>query len=296
MTDFITVLSYPFMQRALIVGILISVCSALLGASLVLKRYSMIGDGLSHVGFGALALAATLNLAPLIIAIPVVIVAAVLLLRLAGNSKIKGDSAIAVISTSALAIGVIIVSVSGTNTDLSNYMFGSILSLSREDTVTSIVVTVLVAILFLFFYHRIFAVTFDEEFSKATGTKVSLFNTILAVLTSVTVVIGMRMMGTLLVSSLIIFPALSSIRVCKTFKGVTITAAVISVLSFLTGLFLSYKLSFPTGATIVITNLSILLVSYVYKKIKDKITPEINAKVEETLNDWFGVEYELIET
>ena len=271
MTDFITVLSYPFMQRALIVGILISVCSALLGASLVLKRYSMIGDGLSHVGFGALALAATLNLAPLIIAIPVVIVAAVLLLRLAGNSKIKGDSAIAVISTSALAIGVIIVSVSGTNTDLSNYMFGSILSLSREDTVTSIVVTVLVAILFLFFYHRIFAVTFDEEFSKATGTKVSLFNTILAVLTSVTVVIGMRMMGTLLVSSLIIFPALSSIRVCKTFKGVTITAAVISVLSFLTGLFLSYKLSFPTGATIVITNLSILLVSYVYKKIKDKI-------------------------
>ena len=271
MTDFITVLSYPFMQRALIVGILISVCSALLGVSLVLKRYSMIGDGLSHVGFGALALAATLNLAPLIVAIPVVIVAAVLLLRLAGNSKMKGDSAIAVISTSALALGVIIVSVNGTNTDLSNYMFGSILSLDTQDTVTSIIVTILVSFLFIFFYHRIFAITFDEEFSKATGTKVTLFNTILAVLTSVTVVIGMRMMGTLLVSSLIIFPALSSIRVCKTFKGVTVTAAVISVLSFLVGLFLSYKLSFPTGATIVITNLLILLVSYIYKKIKDKI-------------------------
>lgn len=271
MTDFITVLSYPFMQRALIVGILISVCSALLGVSLVLKRYSMIGDGLSHVGFGALALAATLNLAPLIVAIPVVIVAAILLLRLAGNSKMKGDSAIAVISTSALALGVIIVSVNGTNTDLSNYMFGSILSLSTQDTVTSIIVTILVSFLFIFFYHRIFAITFDEEFSKATGTKVTLFNTILAVLTSVTVVIGMRMMGTLLVSSLIIFPALSSIRVCKTFKGVTVTAAVISVLSFLVGLFLSYKLSFPTGATIVITNLLILLVSYIYKKIKDKI-------------------------
>ena len=271
MTDFITVLSYPFMQRALIVGILISVCSALLGVSLVLKRYSMIGDGLSHVGFGALALAATLNLAPLIVAIPVVIVAAILLLRLAGNSKMKGDSAIAVISTSALALGVIIVSVNGTNTDLSNYMFGSILSLDTQDTVTSIIVTILVSFLFIFFYHRIFAITFDEEFSKATGTKVTLFNTILAVLTSVTVVIGMRMMGTLLVSSLIIFPALSSIRVCKTFKGVTVTAAVISVLSFLVGLFLSYKLSFPTGATIVITNLLILLVSYIYKKIKDKI-------------------------
>jgi zinc transport system permease protein len=271
MTDFITVLSYPFMQRALIVGILISVCSALLGVSLVLKRYSMIGDGLSHVGFGALAFAATLNLAPLIVAIPVVIVAAILLLRLAGNSKMKGDSAIAVISTSALALGVIIVSVNGTNTDLSNYMFGSILSLDTQDTVTSIIVTILVSFLFIFFYHRIFAITFDEEFSKATGTKVTFFNTVLAVLTSVTVVIGMRMMGTLLVSSLIIFPALSSIRVCKTFKGVTVTAAVISVLSFLVGLFLSYKLSFPTGATIVITNLLILLVSYIYKKIKDKI-------------------------
>jgi zinc transport system permease protein len=231
----------------------------------------MIGDGLSHVGFGALALAATLNLAPLIVAIPVVIVAAILLLRLAGNSKMKGDSAIAVISTSALALGVIIVSVNGTNTDLSNYMFGSILSLDTQDTVTSIIVTILVSFLFIFFYHRIFAITFDEEFSKATGTKVTLFNTVLAVLTSVTVVIGMRMMGTLLVSSLIIFPALSSIRVCKTFKGVTVTAAVISVLSFLVGLFLSYKLSFPTGATIVITNLLILLVSYIYKKIKDKI-------------------------
>ena len=278
MTDFITVLSYPFMQRALIVGILISVCSALLGVSLVLKRYSMIGDGLSHVGFGALALAATLNLAPLIVAIPVVIVAAILLLRLAGNSKMKGDSAIAVISTSALALGVIIVSVNGTNTDLSNYMFGSILSLNTQDTVTSIIVTILVSFLFIFFYHRIFAITFDEEFSKATGTKVTLFNTILAVLTSVTVVIGMRMMGTLLVSSLIIFPALSSIRVCKTFKGVTVTAAVISVLSFLVGLFLSYKLSFPTGATIVVTNLCILILSFLYRKITDKLKLKKNYK------------------
>ncbi len=271
MSDFLSVFSYTFMLRALIVGVLISLCSSLLGVNLVLKRYSMIGDGLSHVGFGALALAAALNLAPLSVAIPVVIIAAILLIRLTSSSKLKGDSAIAVISTSALAVGVVIVSVSGTNTDLSNYMFGSILSLSAADTVTSIVISVIIAILYIFFYHRIFAITFDEDFARATGTKVSFFNTVLAVLTSVTVVIGMRMMGTLLVSSLIIFSPLTAIRLFKTFKGVTVASAIISVISFLLGLFLSFQLSFPTGATIVITGLCIMLLSFVYKKIKNII-------------------------
>ncbi len=271
MTDFINIFSYSFMLRALIVGVLISLCSALLGTSLVLKRYSMIGDGLSHVGFGALALSSALHLSPLSVAIPVVVIAAVFLLRLTSSSRLKGDSAIAVISTCALAIGVIIVSVSGTNTDLSNYMFGSILSLTTADTVTSVIVTVIVAILFIFFYHRIFAVTFDEDFSVATGVKASFINTVLAVLTSVTVVIGMRMMGTLLVSSLIIFPPLSAIRLCKTFKGVTITCAIISVTAFLLGLMLSYELSLPTGATIVVTNLSLMLISFIIDKIKNHI-------------------------
>lgn len=271
MTEFFESLSYSFLQRALIVGTLISLCSALLGVSLVLKRYSLIGDGLSHVGFGALAVAAAMGLAPLSVAVPVVIIASVLLLRLNTNSKLKGDSAIGIISTAALAIGVIIVSVTGTNTDLSNYMFGSILSISKCDTVLSIILSAVIALLYVLFYHRIFAVTFDEDFARATGTKVSVFNTLLAVLTSVTVVIGMRMMGTLLVSALIIFPPVSAARLCKTFKSVTVASVVISVFSFWTGLFLSFELSFPTGATVVLTNLCVMLLSFALRKLKDTI-------------------------
>lgn len=277
MTEFFEIFSYSFMTRALIVGILISLCSALLGVSLVLKRYSMIGDGLSHVGFGALAVAAVLNFSPLTVAIPTTIIASVFLLKLS-SSKIKGDSAIAVISTSALALGVIIVSVFGTNTDLNNYMFGSILSLSTADTITGIIVTLMVSILFVFFYHRIFAVTFDEEFAQATGTKVNFLNTIIAILTSLTVVIGMRLMGTLLVSSLIVFPPLSAIRLCKTFKGVTVCSALISIISFTLGLILSYIFSFPTGATIVITNLLIMLICIVIRKIKDTAKRKATSK------------------
>ncbi len=271
MTEFFEFFSYSFIQRALVVGVLISLCSSLLGVSLVLKRYSLIGDGLSHVGFGALALAAALGLTPLYVAVPVVVIAAVFLLRLTSFSRIKGDSLIAVISTSALAIGVIIVSKNGTNTDLSNYMFGSILSISKADAYLSVILSVIIALLYILFFHRIFAVTFDEDFARATGTKVSLFNTLLAVLTAVTVVIGMRMMGALLVSSLIIFPPLSAIRLCKTFKGVAIVSAFISVISFLIGLFLSYTLSFPTGATIVVTGLCLMILSFIISKIKDFI-------------------------
>ncbi|MBE6728807.1 MAG: metal ABC transporter permease [Ruminococcaceae bacterium] len=271
MTDFFELFTYSFMLRALVVGTLISLCSALLGVSLVLKKYSMIGDGLSHVGFGALAISAALNLSPLAVSIPIVIIASILLLKVSSNKKLKGDSAIAVISTSALAIGVIIVSVSGTNTDLNNYMFGSILSLSSTDTVMGIAVSVIVTLMFILFYHRIFAVTFDEEFAVATGTNVGLFNILIAILTSVTVVIGMRIMGTLLVSSLIIFPPLSAIRLCDTFKVVTIASAIISVISFILGLTLSYILSFPTGATVVVTNLTVMLCCFIFKVFKDKI-------------------------
>lgn len=262
MTDFFEIFSYTFIQRALIVGSLISLCSALLGVSLVLKRYSMIGDGLSHVGFGALAIAAALGIAPLALSVPIVAVASILLLKLSNNRKLKGDSAIAVLSTSALAVGVTIVSVTGTNTDLSNYMFGSILSISKADTYLSVALSVIIIFLFIFLFHRIFAVTFDEDFARATGIKVSVFNTLLAILTSITIVIGMRMMGTLLVSSLIVFPPLSAIRLCKTFKSVTVVAALLSVIGFLVGLTLSYLLAFPTGATIVLTNLIILVISF----------------------------------
>lgn len=256
MSEIINMLSYPFMQRALTVGVLVSLCAALLGVSLVLKRYSMIGDGLSHVGFGALAVATALNLAPLALAVPVVTVAAVLLLRLSQNAKVKGDAAIAMISSSSLAIGVICVSLTtGMNTEVSSYMFGNILSLSKGDTVISVILSAAVLALFVLFYPRIFAVTFDEDFSRATGTRTELYNTLLAVLTAVTVVLGMRMMGALLISSLIIFPALSAMRVCSRFKAVVICAAVVSVGCFLLGVGASYFLETPTGASIVVADL-----------------------------------------
>lgn len=256
MNMFFEMFSYHFMQRALIVGVLVSLCAALLGVSLVLKRYSMIGDGLSHVGFGALAIASAFNLAPLAVAVPTVVLAAVLLLRLSRSSKVKGDAAIAIISSSALAIGVITVSLtSGMNTEVSSYMFGSVLSLSRGDAVLSVILSAAVLALFILFYPRIFAVTFDETFSRATGTKTEAYNTLLAVLTAVTVVLGMRMMGALLISSLIIFPALSAMRVCRSFRAVVICAALISVVCFVVGVTLSYFLETPTGASIVVTDL-----------------------------------------
>ncbi len=249
-------LSYPFLVRAIIVGVLISLCAALLGVSLVLKRYSMIGDGLSHVGFGTLAIATALNLAPLVVSVPVLVITAFLLLRLSENSKIKGDAAIALISSGALAVGVMTVSLTvGMNTDVCNYMFGSILSLSMADTQLSILLSILVLILFILFYPRIFAITFDETFSKATGTNTSLFNMIVASLTAVTVVLGMRMMGALLISSLIIFPSLTSMRLCKKFKSVVICSALVSVFCFILGMVISFKCETPTGASIVIVNI-----------------------------------------
>ena len=256
MSELINMFSYHFMQRALVVGVLVSLCAALLGVSLVLKRYSMIGDGLSHVGFGALAVASALHLAPLAVTVPVVSVAAVLLLRLSRNSRINGDAAIALISSSALAIGVVTVSVTtGMNTEVSSYMFGSVLSLSRADAVLSVALSVAVLALFVLFYNRIFAVTFDESFSRATGTRTEGYNTLIAVLTAVTVVLGMRMMGALLISSLIIFPALSAMRVCRSFKAVVLCAAAVSVFCFVAGVIASYFLETPTGASVVLANL-----------------------------------------
>lgn len=270
MSDIMNMLSYHFMQRAIIVGVLVSVCAALLGVSLVLKRYSMIGDGLSHVGFGALAVASAFGLAPLWVAVPVVIIAAVFLLNLQQSGKVKGDAAVAIISSASLAIGVITVSLTtGMNTEVFSYMFGSILSLSRSDTVLSVILSSAVLALFILFYPRIFAVTFDETFAKATGTDTGFYNMLLAVLTAVTVVLGMRMMGALLISSLIIFPALSAMRVCKSFKAVIITSAVISVLCFIAGITASYFLETPTGASIVAADLIVFGLFVIIGKTKE---------------------------
>ena len=270
MDIFIEMISYPFMVRAIIVGCLVSLCASLLGTSLVLKRYSMIGDGLSHVGFGAMAIAAAMNAAPLTVAIPVVIVAAILLLRISGNAKIKGDAAIALISTTSLAVGVMVISLTtGMNTDVYNYMFGSILAMSAEDVKLSLVLSVFVLILFIVFYHKIFAITFDETFARATGVKAGVYNTLIAVLIAVTIVLGMRMMGALLISSLIIFPALTSMRVCRTFKSVIINAAVISVVCLIAGVTLSYVAATPAGASVVLANLVMMVLYTIVGAVKN---------------------------
>ncbi len=252
--------SYTFLVRAVIVGLLVSLCAALLGVSLVLKRYSMIGDGLSHVGFGTLAAATAMNAAPLTVSIPVVVLAAFLLLRISENSKIKGDAAIALISTSSLAIGVVVISLTtGMNTDVCNYMFGSILAMSRDDVKLSIILAIAVLILFIFFYNKIFAVTFDENFAKATGVRTGLYNMLIAFLTAITIVLGMRMMGAMLISSLIIFPALTSMRLCKRWRSVTLCSAVVSVFCFFIGVVISYIYATPTGASVVIVNIAAFL-------------------------------------
>ena len=252
----IEMLSYPFMQRALIGGLFVSLCAALLGVSLVLKRYSMIGDGLSHVGFGALAIATALNAAPLLVSLPIVLLFAFFLLRISENSQIKGDAAIAIISSGALAVGVIVVSLTkGMNTDLNNFLFGSILAMDTADVLFSTLLSFIVIVLFLCFYHKIFAVTFDETFARATGLHAGLYNGLIAALTAVTIVLGMKMMGSLLISSLIIFPALSAMRICKTFSRVVLFAAAVSCLCFLCGITLSYLYDTPAGATIVAVNI-----------------------------------------
>lgn len=264
--------SYSFITRAFLVGIPVALCAALLGVSLVLKRYSMIGDGLSHVGFGALAIAAALNLAPLEVAIPIVVIAAFLLLRLSENSKIKGDAAIAIISSSALAIGVIIATLNkGMNTDINSYLFGSILATTEQDAVLSLVLSAIVIVLFVFFYHKIFAVTFDESFARATGTRANIYNMIIALLTALTIVVGMRIMGTLLISSLIIFPALTSMRLCKTFRSVILCSAVLSVICFVVGMSASFLYETPTGASIVAANIAAFLLFWLVGLVKRRI-------------------------
>lgn len=261
MAMILEMLSYPFLVRALVGGILVSLCASLLGVSLVLKRYSMIGDGLSHVSFGALSIALAIGWSPLKVSIPVVVLAAFFLLRITENGKMKSDAAIAMISASALAIGIVVTSLTtGMTTDVSSYMFGSILAMSISDVRMSAVLSIIVLGMFLFCYNKIFAVTFDESFAKATGVNVSLYNVLIAVLTAVTIVLGMRMMGAMLISSLIIFPALTSMRVFKSFRGVVWSSGILSVVCFCIGMVVSYGCSTPAGASVVLVNLAAFLI------------------------------------
>ena len=255
------IVSYSFMVRAIIVGSLVAVCSALLGVSLVLKRYSMIGDGLSHVGFGALAIAASMNVAPLKVSIPVVVIAAFFLLRMSENSKLKGDAAIAMISTGSLAGGVMIISMTtGMNTDVCNYLFGSILGMTNSDLQLTIMLSIFVIATYIFMYNRIFSVTLDESFTNATGNKGQRYNTVIAILTAIIIVLGMRMMGAMLVSSLIVIPALSSMRIFKSFKTVIISSVFIALICLWIGIIISYVFATPTGASIVVCNLIVFFI------------------------------------
>lgn len=261
MKDIIYLISnYEFISRAFFAGLAVSFCASLLGVTIVLKRLSMIGDGLSHISFGAMSVAAALGFAPLKFAIPASAVASLILFRL-GGKKMKGDSGVAVISSGALAIGIIMISLSGLSSDMNSYLIGSLYSVDKTDLTLSLALCAAVCLFFIFFEHRIFSVTFDEDFSKATGSKTWHTENLLAVLTSLTVVIGMRLMGTLLISTLIVFPALSAMRVFKSFKAVTVCSFVISFISFCLGFFLTLVMdAVPTGACITVVNLLMFII------------------------------------
>ena len=255
-----TIFSFPFLRRAMLVGLLVSLCASLLGVNLVLKRYAMIGTSLSHVGFVAMVVSMALDFAHFTLTLPVVVLAAFALLRLNENSKVKGDSAVALISTSSLAIGFIIVTqTTGFDASVCMVMFGSVFAMTLADVRLSVGLSIAVLVLFVLFYKQLFAVTYDETFAKATGTKVGVYKTLLALLTAVTVVLGMRMMGAMLITALTIFPALTAMRLCKRYLSVIITAAVISVLCFSVGMMLSVHYELPAGASVVAANLTVFL-------------------------------------
>ncbi|MDO4325180.1 MAG: metal ABC transporter permease [bacterium] len=265
-------MSYPFIQRAVLAGTMVALCAALLGVSLVLKRYSMIGDGLSHVSFGALSVALAAGWAPLMVSIPIVILAAFFLLRLTEKGKTPSDAAIAIVSASSLAFGVTVTSLTtGMTTDINSYMFGSILAMRRQDVRLSVALCAVVLLLFLFCYHKMFAVTFDESFARATGVKTQWYNTLIAVLTAVTIVLGMRMMGAMLISSLIIFPAVTAMRLFKSFKAVVLSSAATAVLCFVAGIMISYQYGTPAGASVVLMNLALFLAATLVRVLRERL-------------------------
>lgn len=268
-------LSYPFVRYALIVGVLIALCSSLLGVTLVLKRFSFIGDGLSHVAFGAMAIAAVLNIgSQMLIVLPITVVCAVLLLRTGQNTKIKGDAAIAMISVGALAFGYLLMNLFSTSSNLSGDVCGalfgstSILTLTQTEVTLCIVLSAAVLIFYLVFYHRIFDVTFDENFSRAAGTRVEATNLIIAVITAVIIVLAMNLVGSLLISALIIFPALSAMRIFRSFLSVTLFAAVVSVSCAFLGIVISILAGTPVGSTVVAVDVAAFALCALIGKIR----------------------------
>jgi len=268
MNQIINILSYSFIQRALICGIAISVCAALIGVILVLKNYSMIGHGLGEVGFASLTLAVALELEPLVVSIPIVLIAAIIIMVISQKKGESGDIQIALVSTGALATGIIITALStGFNIDISNYMFGSILSMTKSDVIISLILSISVFVIYMIFYNRLFMISYDEKFAKARGINVTFYQFLISFLTALIVVLGMRMMGTLLISSLIIFPAVIAKGLSKSFKELIIFSGIISIICFILGMLMSFFLNFPTGASIVLVYILLLAITKVINKI-----------------------------
>ena len=270
----IVYLEYPFVRYALIVGVVIALCSSLLGVTLVLKRFSFIGDGLSHVAFGAIAIATVLNLTNnMLIVLPITVISAILLLRTGQNTKIKGDAAIAMISVGALAFGYLILHLFSTSTNLSgdvcSTLFGStsILTLTEKEVWLSLGLGIAVIVIFILFYNKIFAVTFDENFSKALGIRANAYNLLIAVIIAVIIVLAMNLVGSLLISALVIFPALSAMRIFKNFRSVTLFSAAVSVFCALLGMIISILAGTPVGSTIVAVDVGAFLICYLIGKI-----------------------------
>ena len=266
---FLEMWQYQFMVKALVVGVVLAVTAGLIGVSLVLRRKAMIGDGLSHVGFGAFAIATVIGVMPLQFALPIVILAAILILQVNQKSKVDADALIAMLSAGALAVGTLVISVvKGVNTDINNYLFGSILALDDFDVVAGVIFSFVVILFFIVKYHEIFAMTFDENFAKSIGLKTERLNTIFAILCAVVVVLGMRLVGALLISSLIIFPTVTAMQVVKSFKAVVISSVVVSMFCMVMGIIFSYFVATPTGATIVIFNVMAFLVAKVVEVLR----------------------------
>ncbi len=259
----------PFVQNALIVGVLVSLCTALLGVTLVLRRFSFIGDGLSHVAFGAMTVAAVVGLTnDMVLVLPVTVVCAVLLLSVGQHAKVKGDASVAMISVGALAVGYLLMNLfppsgrSNISGDVCTTLFGgtSILTLRPEEVTISIVLSAVVVLFFIFFYHKIFAITFDESFAGATGARTKLYNLLLAVVIAVVVVLAMDLVGSLLISALVVFPALSAMRIFKSFRSVTVCAAIISVTCTIAGILSAAQFNTPVGSTIVVADIVVFAV------------------------------------
>ena len=270
-------MQYDMVRNALIVGVLIALCSSLLGVTLVLKRFSYIGDGLSHVAFGAIAIAAVLHLSDdMVLVMPVTILCAVLLLRTGQRTRIRGDAAIAMISVGALAVGYLMMNIFNASSNLSgdvcSTLFGStsILTLTTGEVWMSVVLSVAVVVIFLLFYNRIFAVTFDENFARAAGTRVEAYNLLIAVVIAVIIVLAMNLVGSLLISALIIFPAMSAMRLFRSFRAVTVASALLSVFCALTGILIAILAETPVGSTIVAIDILAFLICLAAARIQGR--------------------------